>query len=358
MLEKKVMSSKRIVINGQSIGMGHRPYVIAEISANHNGNLQKAIETITLAKSSGADAVKIQTYSPDTMTLDCDMEEFQIHGGLWDGYKLYDLYDEAQTPYEWHKPMFDYAREIGITLFSSPFDESAVDLLESLNAPAYKIASFEMVDHALIRKVASTGKPLIISTGMASFEEIQDAVSIARSAGATELALLHCISAYPAPLMEANLAKMNDMASNFDVVVGLSDHTLGTIASVSAIARGASIVEKHFTLSRAEGGVDSSFSLEPHELEKLVKEGQQAYEAIGDPSYEIRESEKNNLVFRRSLFVVEDIRAGEIFSDKNIRCIRPGYGMAPKFINKVLGQYATRDLKRGEPLSADMIEGL
>jgi len=344
-------------IAGREIGLGWSPYVIAEMSANHNGRIESAFRIIEEAKKAGADAIKIQTYRADTVTLNCDSEDFQIKGGLWDGFTLYKLYEWAHTPWEWHSRLFEHARKIGITIFSSPFDSTAVDLLEDLNAPAYKIASFEVVDLPLIKYVANTGKPMIISTGMASIEEIQDAVSVARSAGATELALLHCVSAYPAPVREINLAKMNDMASRFGVVVGLSDHTLGTTTSISAIARGASIIEKHFTLSRDEGGMDCVFSLEPHEMVELVKEGQLAYEAIGNPNYEIRASEKTNLIFRRSLFVVEDIRVGEMFSGKNIRCIRPGYGMAPKFICKVLGRNAARDLKRGEPLSADMIDG-
>ena len=340
-----------INIAGRQIGYGHTPYIIAEMSANHNGSLEKALQTIEMAKSCGADAVKIQTYTADTMTIDCDKEDFQIHGGLWDGYNLYRLYEWAQTPYEWHKPMFDYARKIGITLFSTPFDETAVDLLEDLNTPAYKIASFEAVDLPLIEYVARTGKPMIISTGMANLEEITEAVETARQGGCKDLVLLHCISSYPAPVEQSNLRTIPDLAQRFDVLSGLSDHTLGTTVSVSSVALGACVIEKHVTLSRDEKGPDSEFSLEPDELKKLCKETKDAWFALGEAGYDRKPAEEANVKFRRSIYVVEDVKAGEILTNENIRRIRPGCGLKPKYFEEVLGEVASSDIKKGMPLS-------
>ena len=297
-----------------------------------------------MAKSCGADAIKIQTYNADTMTIDCDKEEFRIHGGLWDGYNLYKLYQWAQTPYEWHKPMFDHARKIGITLFSTPFDETAVDLLEDLNSPAYKIASFEAVDLPLIEYVARTGKPMIISTGMANLEEIAEAVDTARQGGCKDLILLHCISSYPAPVEQSNLRTIPDLANRFDVVSGLSDHTLGTTVSIASVALGACVIEKHVTMSRDDKGPDSEFSLEPRELEKLCSETKNAWHALGSAGYEKKPSEESSVKFRRSIYVVKDIKAGEMLTEENIKRIRPGFGLKPKHFKSVLGKSASCDI--------------
>ena len=342
--------TNKLLIESRMIGSDYKPYIIAEMSANHNGDLSKALKTIEMAKSCGADAIKIQTYTADTMTIDCDNEDFQIHGGLWDGYNLYSLYQWAQTPYEWHKPMFDHARKIGITLFSTPFDETAVDLLEDLNAPAYKIASFEAVDLPLIDYVARTGKLMIISTGMANMEEIAEAVDTARQGGCNDLILLHCISSYPAPVEQSNLRTIPDLAKRFDVISGLSDHTLGTMVSVASIALGASVIEKHVTLSREDKGPDSEFSLEPDELEKLCFETKEAWLALGEAGYERKPAEESNIKFRRSIFVVQDIKAGELVTKENIRRIRPGNGLLPKHYKGLLGRRASCDLKRGTAL--------
>ena len=339
-----------VEINERKIGLTYPPYIIAELSANHNGSLNRALESISMAKEKGADAVKIQTYTADTITIDCDKEDFQIHGGLWDGYTLYDLYKWAETPYEWHKPMFDHARKIGITLFSTPFDETAVDLLEDLNTPAYKIASFEAIDLPLIEYVASTGKPLIISTGMANLQEIEEAVDTARQAGCKELVLLHCISAYPAPIDQSNLRTIPDLAERFGVVTGLSDHTLGTTAAIASVALGASVIEKHVTLSRKEKGPDSEFSLEPDELAYLCRSTKDAWSALGSAGYERKESEASNIIFRRSIYAIKNIRAGEPFTEKNIRRIRPGFGLPPKHYNAILAKVATCDISFGTPL--------
>lgn len=340
-----------IWIAGRCISANHVPYIIAEMSANHNGNINIAFGIIEEAKKAGADAVKLQTYRPDTITLDCDTEEFQIHGGLWDGKTLYQLYDEAYMPWDWHKPLFEYARKLGITIFSSPFDNTAVDLLEDLNAPAYKIASFEAVDLPLIKYVAATGKPMIISTGMADAEEIQEAIDAAREAGCKELAILHCVSGYPAPAEDYNLRTIADMAERFSVVTGLSDHTLGNTTAITSIAMGAAIIEKHFTLDRSSGGPDDSFSLEPPELKALCKDAQTAWKSLGAVDYGEKSSEQGNIRFRRSLYAVKDIHAGEKFTAENIRSIRPGFGLAPKHYENVLGCRARIALKRGAPLS-------
>ena len=350
------MSVKELIIAGRKIGQSHRPYLIAEMSANHNGKLERALEIIELAKSCGADAIKIQTYTADTLTIDCDQDDFQIHGGLWDGYTLYKLYEQAQTPYEWHKPMFDHAKSVGITIFSTPFDETAVDLLEDLNVPAYKIASFEAIDLPLIEYVARTGKPMIISTGMANLDEITEAVEMARQAGCKDLVLLHCISSYPAPVEQSNLLTIPDLAKRFEVISGLSDHTLGTTVSVASVALGACVIEKHVTLSRKDKGPDSEFSLERHEFEALCRDTKDAWLALGKAGYERKAAEKENVKFRRSIYVVEDISAGEVLTTRNIRRIRPGFGLAPKFFNEVLGKVARIDIEHGTALELDFLE--
>lgn len=336
-----------ISISGRKIGPNYPPYIIAELSANHNGNIERAFETIKAAHDSGADAVKIQTYTADTMTIDCNKEEFMIRGGLWNGHKLYDLYKWAETPFEWHKAIFDYAASIGITLFSTPFDESAADLLESLNTPAYKIASFEATDLPLIRYVASKGKPMIMSTGMCSEREIEEAVCTARESGCNELVLLHCISSYPAPMDQANLKQMPNLAERFQSVPGLSDHTLGTTASVAAVALGACLIEKHFTLNRQDRGPDCEFSIEPAELKRLCQDTRDAWFALGNAGFERQQAEEASKCFRRSLYFVRDLKAGQVISNSDIRRIRPGYGLAPKHFDEVVGRSLKADVQRG-----------
>jgi pseudaminic acid synthase len=338
-------------IQDRKIGSDQPPYIIAELSANHNGSLERALQTIDAAYQAGADAVKLQTYTADTMTIDCDREDFMIKGGLWDGYKLYDLYRWAETPFEWHQGMFAYARKLGITVFSTPFDESAVDLLEQLDAPAYKIASFENTDLPLIRYVAKTGKPMIMSTGMASEEEIAEAVDAARSAGCKELMLLHCISSYPAPMDQANIRQLAELGRRFDVVPGLSDHTLGTTASVAAVALGACVIEKHFTLSRADKGPDSEFSIEPDELKRLCQDTHDAWEALGQVGYDRQPAEAGSKVFRRSIYFVRDLPAGSVIGPEDIRRIRPGMGLAPKYFDELLGKKLKVAVQRGMPTS-------
>ncbi|MBW7835276.1 MAG: pseudaminic acid synthase [Sphingomonadales bacterium] len=337
-----------ITIAGRQIGPGLPPYVIAEMSANHNGSIDAAFRIIEEAKKAGADAIKIQTYRPDTLTIDCDRPEFRIEGGLWHGKTLYELYQWAHTPWEWHADLFAQAKAAGIVMFSSPFDETAVDLLEKLGCPAYKIASFEAVDTPLIRYVAQTKKPMIISTGLANAAEIEDAIAAAKGGGCRELAILHCVSGYPAPARDYNLRTLPDMTARFGLPVGLSDHTLGNTTAIAAVALGACLIEKHFTLNRDGGGPDDSFSLEPGELAALVRDARTAWEALGEVSYERKESEKGNLIFRRSLCAVKDIKKGEVFTRDNVRSIRPGYGLAPKELPNILGKTAERDYERGE----------
>ncbi len=345
-----------IRIAGRRIATDEPPYVIAELSANHNGKLETALRIVEEAKRAGADAIKLQTYRPDTITLDCDSEDFRIHGGLWDGRTLYDLYRQAHMPWEWHAPLFERARKIGITLFSSPFDGTAVDLLERLGAPAYKIASFEAVDLPLIKYVARTGKPMIISTGMADAEEIQEAIDAARAGGCQELAILHCVSGYPAPAADYNLRTIPDMIQRFGVVTGLSDHTLDNATAIASVALGASIIEKHFTLDRSGGGPDDSFSLEPHELSSLCQGARTAWQALGDVDYGRKSSEIGNVQFRRSLYFVKDLRAGEVITPDSVRSVRPGFGAAPKYLQAVLGRRVKSDTAANTPVRLDSIE--
>ena len=337
-------------INNRKIGVDHSPYVIAEMSANHNGDINNAYKIIEMAKVSGADAVKLQTYRPDTITMDMNTPEFMIEGGLWDGQSLYELYKGAFMPWDWHKPLFDYAKKIGITIFSSPFDNTAVDLLEDLNTPAYKIASFEAVDLPLINYVAQTGKPMIISTGMANFEEIQEAIEAAREGGCKELAILHCVSGYPAPAEDYKLRTLVDMQKKFGLITGLSDHTIDNTTAIAGVALGASIIEKHVTLDRNGGGPDDSFSLESKELKELCVGAKTAWEALGSVDYGRKSSEQANVKFRRSLYFVKDIKAGEIITQEHVKSIRPGYGLAPKYLESVIGVIAKESVKRGYPV--------
>lgn len=334
-----------IEIDGRRIGDDAPPYIIAEMSANHNGDIKQAFKIIEAAKAAGADALKIQTYRPDTITLDSSKPDFCINEGLWEGRTLYELYEWAHTPWEWHEALFAHAKKVGITLFSSPFDPTAVDLLESLGAPAYKIASFEAVDIPLIEYVAKTGKPMIISTGMADAEEIQDAIDAARRAGCKELAVLHCVSGYPAPAADYNLSTLVDMKQRFGQLTGLSDHTLDNTTAICSVALGAALIEKHFTLDREGGGPDDSFSLEPNELAALCRDSKTAWEALGKVDYGRKSSEQDNLKFRRSLYFVKDLAAGELITAEHVRSVRPGYGLAPKHIKEVIGKRATRDLE-------------
>lgn len=343
-------SSPNIVINGRRIASDTAPYIIAELSANHNGKLDTALKIIEEAHKAGADAIKLQTYTADTITLNSDAEDFQIHGGLWDGKTLYQLYQEAHMPWEWHQPLFDHAHKLGITIFSSPFDNTAVDLLEDLNAPAYKIASFEAVDLPLIKYVASTGKPMIISTGMADAEEIAEAIDAARAGGCKELAILHCVSGYPAPAQDYNLRTIPDMMQRFGLVTGLSDHTLDNTTAITSVALGASIIEKHFTLNRNGGGPDDSFSLEPAELAALCRDSKTARAALGQVDYGRKSSEQGNAKFRRSLYFAKDLKAGDIITADAVRSVRPGFGLAPKFLEKIIGKKVVVNINKNTPV--------
>lgn len=349
-------SSPNIVINGRRIASDTAPYIIAELSANHNGKLDTALKIIEEAHKAGADAIKLQTYTADTITLNSDAEDFQIHGGLWDGKTLYQLYQEAHMPWEWHQPLFDHAHKLGITIFSSPFDNTAVDLLEDLNAPAYKIASFEAVDLPLIKYVASTGKPMIISTGMADAEEIAEAIDAARAGGCTELAILHCVSGYPAPAADYNLRTIPDMMQRFGLVTGLSDHTLDNTTALTSVALGASIIEKHFTLNRSGGGPDDSFSLEPAELAALCRDSKTAWAALGQVDYGRKSSEQGNVKFRRSLYFVKNMSAGETLTSDSVRSLRPGYGLKPKELDRIIGKKLAKNVYFGEPVLINCIE--
>jgi len=328
-----------------------RPYIIAEISGNHNGSIDRAKELVKLAKENGADCVKIQTYTPDTMTIKSNKDDFLIKGGLWDGYNLWDLYDWAQTPFEWQKELFEYANSIGITMISTPFDESAVDLLESLSCPFYKVASFELTDLPLIKYIAQTKKPIILSTGMANEKEIKEAIDTIIEYGSGDFILLHCVSGYPTPVEEINLDTITLLKKKFKCEIGLSDHTLGNTSAILSIALGAKVIEKHFTFDRSEGGPDAEFSMEPHELKDLSENISLAHKAIGVGSFEMKSAEESNIKFRRSIYVVNDIKKGDFFTKENIRRIRPGYGLEPKDYEKIIGLRAKRDLEEGNPLT-------
>ena len=348
--------SIEISIAGRKVGQSHSPYVIAEMSANHNGKLESALLIIEEAKKANADAIKLQTYKPDTITINCDTDDFMIKGGLWNGRTLYDLYQEAHMPWEWHRPLFDHARKLGITIFSSPFDNTAIDLLEDLNAPAYKIASFEAVDLSLIKYAASTGKPMLISTGMADADEIADAVEAAREGGCKDLAILHCVSGYPAPAHDYNLLTVSDMIRRFGLVTGLSDHTLDNTTAIASITLGASIIEKHFTLDRKGGGPDDSFSLEPDQLAALCTGVKTAWQALGEVNYARKSSEQSNVKFRRSIYFVKALSAGDFIKTEDIRIVRPGYGVKPKFLDEVVGRKVLCDVQQNTPVSWEILE--
>jgi len=345
-----------INIAGRLIGVDRPPYIVAEMSGNHGGNLDRALKIIKAAKEAGADAVKLQTYRADSITIDYDGPEFKIEKGLWAGRTLFELYGEAATPWDWHEDLFLYGRDIGITVFSSPFDNAAVQLLSDLDAPAYKISSFEIVDLPLITRVASLGKPIIISTGMASSLEIKEAVDTSTEAGASEIALLHCVSAYPTDPKDSHLRVIEQIRNEYKLVSGLSDHTLGNSTSIAAVALGASIIEKHFTLDRSEGGSDVAFSLEPDELKSLVEETRLTWEAMGNEIIGTLPAESESKRFRRSLYAVADIRKGMVISENQIRSIRPANGLPPKYLPDVLGRVAKSDISRGTPISWELLE--
>lgn len=331
------------------------PYIIAELSANHNGSLERAKLSIKVAKDCGVDAVKIQTYNADTMTIDSNKDDFIVKGGLWDGYKLYNLYNEAHTPFEWHEELFRYAKEIGVTLFSTPFDETAVDLLESLNTPAYKIASFELTDLPLISYVAKMGKPMLMSTGMATENEIAEALEVARSSGCESLLLFHCISSYPAPIEQANLKQILNLKKIFKVPIGLSDHTIGNTTAIASVALGVCAIEKHFTISRDDKGPDSEFSAEPNELKNLVRGAKDARKALGNEGFNRPKAELGSKIFRRSIYFISDIKAGEKIKASDIKRIRPGFGLQPKYFNEIVGMRVITDVSRGEAVTWEKI---
>ena len=347
-----------IEIAGRKIGSNFAPYVIAELSANHNGSIDTALSIVEQAKIAGADAVKLQTYKPDTITLESDSDEFRIKGGLWGGRSLYELYEEAHMPWDWHKPLFDHARKFDITIFSSPFDPTAIDLLEDLGAPAYKIASFEAIDLPLIRYAASTRKPMIISTGMANQTEIAEAVDAAKTAGCKDLAILHCVSGYPAPAEDYNLKTIPDMIDQFGLVTGLSDHTLDNTTAIASVVLGAAIIEKHFTLDRNGGGPDDSFSLEPAEMAALCRDAKTAWAALGKVDYGHKSSEQGNVQFRRSLYFVRDMAAGETITADCIRSVRPGYGVEPKYWDNLIGRRVSKTIIKNTRVSWDCVLGV
>ncbi|MDT9720518.1 pseudaminic acid synthase [Paenibacillus sp. ClWae2A] len=344
-------------IGDRWIGSNHKPFIIAEMSGNHNHSLERALQIVEAAAAAGADALKLQTYTANTMTLDLHEGDFFIEdsNSLWKGQSLYKLYQEAYTPWEWHKPIFDLCTELGMLAFSTPFDETAVDFLESLSVPAYKIASFENTDVQLIRKVASTGKPIIISTGMASIAELDESVRAAREAGCEKLVLLKCTSTYPASPENTNISTLPHMQELFKCMVGMSDHTMGVGVSVAAVALGATVIEKHFTLSRADGGVDSAFSLEPEEMLALVTETERAWRSLGEITYGATELEKESVKLRRSLYISEDLKKGDVLTQENIKAIRPGLGLPTKYLNELLGRSVSRDVVRGTPLTWEVI---
>ncbi len=352
------MKSNTFEIAGRKIGENYSPYIIAEMSANHNGSLENAFAIIEQAKACGADAIKLQTYTADTMTLQSTDPDFMIDEGLWAGRNLYDLYTEAHLPWEWHPAIFEHARKIGITAFSTPFDRTAVDFLESLNVPAYKIASFEAIDLPLIQYVAMTKKPMIISTGLADMEEINEAVDTAMSNGCKNLALLHCVSSYPAPPENYNLKTIVDMAERYGVTIGLSDHTIDNATAITSIALGASIVEKHFTLDRNGGGADDSFSLEPKDLEALCQQSEIAWKSLGKVDYGKKSSEIANAKFRRSLYFVKDLSSGSVITEDVVRSVRPGYGMAPKYITQIIGRKINQNVSKNSPVRLEHFDNL
>ena len=344
---------EELTIAGRKIGEQYSPYIIAEMSANHNGDMDAALKIIEEAKRAGADAVKIQTYTADSITLKSNLPDFQISDGLWGGRTLYELYEWAHTPWAWHKPLFEHARKHDITIFSSPFDNTAVDLLEDLNAPAYKIASFEAVDLPLIKYVANTGKPMIISTGMADAEEIGEAIEAAREGGCKELAILHCVSGYPASPEDYNLRTIKDMRERFGLVTGLSDHTLDNTTAIASVVMGSSIIEKHFTLDRNGGGPDDSFSMEPSDLTALCRDAKTAWSALGKVDYGMKSSEQANIKFRRSLYFVKALKAGDVITANAVRSVRPGYGIAPKFVEHIVGKKVVRNIEKNSPVFFD-----
>ncbi|MBU1196535.1 MAG: pseudaminic acid synthase [Proteobacteria bacterium] len=346
---------KTIKINNRQITSGNPAYIIAEMSANHNKNFDTAVKIIEEAKKAGADAIKLQTYTPETITLDCDNDCFRIKGTIWQGKNLFQLYKEAFTPWEWQPKLKKIADDLNIDLFSTPFDDTAVDFLEKMNVPAYKIASFELIDLPLLKKVAATGKPVIMSTGMASLDEIREAVNALKENNCHQIALLKCTSAYPALPEEANLKTIPDLSKTFNVPAGLSDHTMGSTVAVTSIALGACIIEKHFCLSRKDSGPDASFSMEPDEFTQMVKDIRTAEKAIGKVSYELTEGQEKSKAFRRSLFAVENIKKGDLFTPKNIRSIRPGNGLPPKHLEAILGKKAKTDIQKGTPLTSELI---
>lgn len=353
---REIIMNKKMQINGRDIGTQFPPYIIAELSANHNGSLDTALKIIEQAKLAGADAIKLQTYKADTITLDSRHEEFMIRGGLWDGQSLFELYEKAHMPWEWHKTLFEYARKLGITMFSSPFDRTAVDLLEDLNAPAYKIASFEAIDLPLIKYVAATGKPMIISTGMADQNEISEAIQAAYDGGCKELVVLHCVSGYPAPAEDYNLFTLQDMVQRFDVPVGLSDHTLDNTTAIASVVLGACVIEKHFTLDRTAGGPDDSFSLEPAELKQLCVGSKTAWQSLGKVDYGRKSSEQGNAQFRRSLYFVKDLKAGDVIDETCIRSVRPGFGLPPKFYDEILGKTLVQNVEKNTATRLDLFK--
>ena len=347
----------KIVIESFTIDNNSKPFIIAELSANHGNDINIAKKTIFAAKEAGADAIKIQTFTPDTITLNCDSEFFRVKGGTaWDGRTLYDLYEEGYMPWEWQKELMEYANSIGLIFFSTPFDKTAVDFLEDLDVPVYKVASFEIMDIPLIEYIASKGKPMIISTGVASLSDIEEAVNACKRMGNDQIILLKCTSSYPAKIEDANLNTIPNMKETFGVEVGLSDHTLGITVPVVSVALGAKVIEKHFILDKSIGGPDASFSLEPHEFKQMVDSVREAENSLGKVDYRMSEKKKNSRLLGRSLFVVKDIKVGEIFTEENVRSIRPGYGLAPKYFNEIINREAVTDIKRGTPLSWDKVK--
>jgi pseudaminic acid synthase len=346
---------EKIEIRKKKIGKGYPTYIVAEMSANHNQNFEKAVKIVKAAKKAGADAIKLQTYRPETITIDCDNKYFRIKGTVWEGKTLYELYGEAYTPWEWQPELMQVADKLGLHFFSTPFDHSAVDFLENMGVPAYKVASFELVDLPLLRKIGATGKPVIMSVGMASLTEIDEAVNTVRNAGSKQIALLKCTSAYPATPEEANLRTIPHLEETFGVVAGLSDHTLGSAVAVASVALGACIVEKHFTLSHKDTGPDSSFSMNPEEFKEMVQDIRTVEKALGAISYELTESQKTSVCFRRSLFIIKDVKQGEKISHENVRSIRPAYGIGTKYIDIIMGKRFKKDIIRGTPLTWDLL---